>query len=149
MENDGMIQRHHPSGPWYTFWTRPCLKSTSCRSFSLDGLSDITVELVYARQLAKTTQGLISSIRTGRAPVLSLKTTIRDLRSLGLLIDPKEESAWANGLDIDQMMVATPAHPETTTTETNPLENEVDGEASNTEANTANADTNKPLDNEV
>ena len=46
-------------------------------------------------------------------------------------------------------MVATPARPETTTTETNPLDNEVDGEASNTEANTANADTNNPLDNEV
>ena len=88
-------------------------------------------------------------MRTGQAPDLSLKTTIRDLQSLGLLIDPNEESAWANGLDIDQMMVATPARPETTTTETNPLDNEVDGEASNTEADTANADTNNPLDNEV
>ena len=47
------------------------------------------------------------------------------------------------------MMVANPARPETTTTETNPLDNEVDGEASNTEADTANADTNNPLDNEV
>ena len=47
------------------------------------------------------------------------------------------------------MMVATPARPETTTTETNPLDNEVDGEASNTEADTANAYTNNPLDNEV
>ena len=87
-------------------------------------LSEHTVELVYVRQSAETTQGLISSIRTGQAPVLSLKTTIRDLRSLGLLIDPKEELAWANGLDIDQLMVATPARPETTTTDTtNPLKN--------------------------
>ena len=47
------------------------------------------------------------------------------------------------------MMVASPARPKPTTTETNPLDNEVDGEASNTKADTANADTNNPLDNEV
>ena len=35
-----------------------------------------TVELVYVKQSAETTQCLISSIRMGQAPVLSLKTTI-------------------------------------------------------------------------
>ena len=47
------------------------------------------------------------------------------------------------------MIVANPVRPETATTETGPLDNEVDGEASNTDADTANADTNNPLDNEV
>ena len=39
-------------------------------------LSEHTVELVYVKQSAETTQGLIGSIRRGQAPVLSLKTII-------------------------------------------------------------------------
>ena len=46
-------------------------------------------------------------------------------------------------------MVAKPVRPETATTETSPLDNEVNGEASNNEADTANSDTNNPLNNEV
>ena len=46
-------------------------------------------------------------------------------------------------------MVAKPVRPETATKETSPLENKVNGEASNNEADTANADTNNPLDNKV
>ena len=52
-------------------------------------------------------------------------------------------------MDIDQLTVANPVRPETTTTETDPLENEGDGEASNNEADTANADNDNSLDNEV
>ena len=46
-------------------------------------------------------------------------------------------------------MVAKPVRPETATKETSPLENKVNGEASNNEADTANADTNNPINNKV
>ena len=46
-------------------------------------------------------------------------------------------------------MVAEPVRPEPATTKTGPLDNEVNGEASNNEADTANADNDNSLDNEV
>ena len=54
------------------------------------------------------TQGFIGSVRTGQPKTFNLKTCTRDLRSLGLLVDPSENSAWDKGVDIDQLMVIKP-----------------------------------------
>ena len=74
-------------------------------------LSDHTVELSYVKQSPEMTQGLIGSVRTGQPKTFNLKTCTRDLRSLGLLVDPSENSAWDKGVDIDQLMVTEPEAP--------------------------------------
>jgi hypothetical protein len=74
-------------------------------------LSDHTVELKYVKQSPEMTQGFIGSVRTGKPKTFSLKTCTRDLRSLGLLVDPSENSAWNKGVDIDQLMVTEPVEP--------------------------------------
>ena len=114
-------------------------------------LSDHTVEVAYVKQSPEATQGLIGSIRTGLAPAFGLKTCTCDLRSLGLLVDPLEDSAWARGVDIDQLLVTEAVDPEPiapvetdpATTEANPLE--ANKEEIN---NAANADPKNTLDNE-
>jgi len=74
-------------------------------------LSDHTVELKYVKQSPEMTQGFIGSVRTGKPKTFSLKTCTRDLRSLGLLVDPSENSAWNKGVDIDQLMVTESVEP--------------------------------------
>ena len=74
-------------------------------------LSDHTVELTYVKQSPKMTQSFIGALRTGQTKSFGLKTCTRDLRSLGLLVDPSESSAWDKGVDIDQLMVIEPAAP--------------------------------------
>ena len=74
-------------------------------------LSDHTVELTYVKQSTEMTQGFIGSVRTGQHKTFNLKTCTRDLRSLGLLVDPSENSAWDKGVDIDQLMVIKPVDP--------------------------------------
>ena len=74
-------------------------------------LSEHTVELTYVKQSPEMTQGLIGSVRTGQPKTFNLKTCTRDLRSLGLLVDPSENSAWDKGVDIDQLMVIEPEAP--------------------------------------
>ena len=74
-------------------------------------LSDHTVELTYVKQSPEITQGFIGSVRTGQPKTFNLKTCTRDLRSLGLLVDPSENSAWDKGVDIDQLMVIEPVEP--------------------------------------
>ena len=50
------------------------------------------------------TQGLIKSLRTGQAAKVTLKKCVRDLRDLSVIIDPNKESAWAKGVDVDQLV---------------------------------------------
>ena len=89
-------------------------------------LSDHTVELTYVKQSPEMTQGFIGSVRTGQPKTFNLKTCTRDLRSLGLLVDPSENSAWDKGVDIDQLMViapAAPVEPEQPAENVEPIEN--------------------------
>ena len=76
-------------------------------------LSPHTVELDFMRQSDKggTTQGLIKALRTGQAAKISLKKCVRDLRDLSILVDPKEESAWARGVDVDQIIAERSSNP--------------------------------------
>ena len=69
-------------------------------------LSPHTVELDFMNQTEKEgiTQGLIKSLRTGQAAKVTLKKCVRDLRDLSVIIDPNKESAWAKGVDVDQLV---------------------------------------------
>ena len=69
-------------------------------------LSPHTVELDFMNQTEKEgiTQGLIKSLRTGQAAKVTLKKCVRDLRDLSIIIDPNKESAWAKGVDVDQLV---------------------------------------------
>ena len=69
-------------------------------------LSPHTVELDFMNQSKRegTTQGLIKSLRTGEAAKVTLKKCVRYLRDLSVIIDPNKESAWAKGVDVDQLI---------------------------------------------
>ena len=69
-------------------------------------LSPHTVELDFMNQTEKEgiTHILIKSLRTGQAAKVTLKKCVRDLRDLSVIIDPNKESAWAKGVDVDQLV---------------------------------------------
>ena len=45
-------------------------------------------------------QDLIKELRTGRPTKVTIKTCVRDLRNVSVIVDPTTESVWAQGVDI-------------------------------------------------